>query len=66
MVNHTRADVPVSPRMVWHACHQAAKRAGINKQVSPHVLRHCADFPIMPTCHAGGVREALAADGESA
>lgn len=40
MGNHARADVPISAKMVWHACHQAAKRAGISKQASPHVLRH--------------------------
>ncbi|MCP4209473.1 MAG: tyrosine-type recombinase/integrase [Shimia sp.] len=40
LVNYSRADVPVSAKMVWHVCHQAAKRAGIDKQVSPHTLRH--------------------------
>jgi site-specific recombinase XerD len=41
LVNYFRADVPVSAKMVWHVCHQAAKRAGIDKPVSPHTLRHC-------------------------
>jgi len=39
-LNQWRADVPISAKMAWHACHQAAERAGIDKQVSPHVLRH--------------------------
>ena len=39
-VNHWRADVPISTKMVWHACQQAAERAGIRKKVSPHGLRH--------------------------
>lgn len=37
------ADVPLSTNMVWLACRQAAQRAGINKRLSPHSLRHsCA------------------------
>jgi site-specific recombinase XerD len=32
---------PIDPKTVWHACHQAAKRAGITKRVHPHTLRHC-------------------------
>ena len=27
--------------MIWHACHQAALRAGLHKRVHPHTLRHC-------------------------
>jgi site-specific recombinase XerD len=27
--------------VVWQACRHAAKRAGIQKQVHPHTLRHC-------------------------
>jgi len=26
---------------VWHAVEQAARRAGIDKAVHPHTLRHC-------------------------
>jgi len=38
-----RADVPISANMVWLACRQAALRAGIDKRLSPHSLRHsCA------------------------
>ena len=34
-------DQPIDPKAVWHACHQAAQRAGIAKRVHPHTLRHC-------------------------
>ena len=33
---------PVSTNGVWHACHQAADRAGLaHKHIHPHTLRHC-------------------------
>jgi integrase/recombinase XerD len=35
------ADQPIDPKTVWHACHQAANRAGFKKAVHPHTLRHC-------------------------
>jgi len=34
-------DQPIDTKTVWHACHNAAKRAGIEKSVHPHTLRHC-------------------------
>ena len=37
---HT-ADCPITTKVVWQACRQAAKRAGIEKQLHPHTLRHC-------------------------
>ena len=37
---HTN-DRPISTKVVWHACRNAAKRAGIKKPVHPHTLRHC-------------------------
>ena len=36
-----RADVPITEKIVWQAVNEAAKRAGITKDVSPHSLRHC-------------------------
>lgn len=39
-VKHWRADVPISSKVAWYACRQAAQRAGIQKAVSPHTLRH--------------------------
>jgi len=42
-VNGVRADVSISPNMVWLACRQAAQKAAITKCLSPHSLRHsCA------------------------
>src|SRR5215217_4619589 len=39
-VNGLRADRPISPKMLWEACREAAQRAGITKAVRPHLLRH--------------------------
>jgi len=40
--NHDHcADHPIDTKTVWHACKQAAQRAGIQKGVHPHTLRHC-------------------------
>jgi integrase/recombinase XerD len=42
-VHHRRADVPITPNIVWLACRQAAEAAGIGKRIHPHSLRHsCA------------------------
>jgi integrase/recombinase XerD len=42
-IKGVRADVPISPNIVWLACRQAALKAGITKRLSPHSLRHsCA------------------------
>jgi integrase/recombinase XerD len=35
------ADQPIDTKTVWHACQQAAQRAGLQKAVHPHTLRHC-------------------------
>lgn len=40
MVNNWRADVPINHKVVWCAVREAAERAGIQKRVSPHTLRH--------------------------
>ena len=39
-VNGSRADKPISPKMLWEAFREAAQRAGITKAVRPHLLRH--------------------------
>jgi integrase/recombinase XerD len=39
-VNNWRADVPITPKVVWKAVNEAGKRAGIKKRVAPHLLRH--------------------------
>jgi integrase/recombinase XerD len=32
---------PITTKVVWYACRQASQRAGIQKNVHPHTLRHC-------------------------
>ncbi len=32
---------PITTKVAWHACQQAGKRAGLEKKVHPHILRHC-------------------------
>ena len=39
-VANWRADKPVTPKVVWEACVGAAKRAGVQKRLSPHLVRH--------------------------
>jgi len=39
-VKGCRADVPITPNIVWLACREAAQAAGITKHLSPHTLRH--------------------------
>ncbi len=41
-VNHSRADKPITEKIVWQAVHEATIRAGIKKRVTPHTLRHYA------------------------
>ena len=35
------ADSPITDKVVWHACRESAQRAGVNKPMHPHTLRHC-------------------------
>jgi len=37
---HRDHEQPISDKTVWHACAEAAKKAGIRKRVSPHLIRH--------------------------
>jgi len=37
---HT-GDTPIDTKVVWYACKEAAQRAGLQKDVHPHTLRHC-------------------------
>ena len=37
---HRAHEQPISDKIVWLACTQAAERAGIRKRVSPHLVRH--------------------------
>src|SRR5215470_406909 len=36
--SHNRTEIPMTEKVVWYACEQAAKRAGIDKPVPPHTL----------------------------
>src|SRR5271169_5915351 len=45
---HT-GDTPIDTKVVWDACKKAAQRAGLQKEVHPHTLRHYLDFQTMPS-----------------
>jgi len=47
-VNHSRADKPITEKIVWQAVHEATLRAGIKKRVTRHTLRHYAASRTMP------------------
>ena len=32
---------PITTKVIWSACRQAARRAGLGDDVHPHTLRHC-------------------------
>jgi site-specific recombinase XerD len=36
-----RKDRPIDTKTVWYACQKAAQRAGLQKRIHPHTLRHC-------------------------
>ena len=36
-----RGGLPITCKVFWHACQEAARRAGIDKPIHPHTLRHC-------------------------
>ena len=37
---HREHEQPITDKVVWLACSEAAKRAGIRKPTSPHLIRH--------------------------
>jgi integrase/recombinase XerD len=39
--NNHCGDQPIDTKTVRHACSRAARRAGLQKRVYPHILRHC-------------------------
>lgn len=58
-VHNWRADKPITPKVLWEACREAAQAAGITKEVRPHLLRHSfathvlengADLPTCSCC----------------
>jgi len=36
----TKQEKPISDKVVWNACHEAALRAGLTKRIGPHTMRH--------------------------
>src|SRR5580700_6489779 len=38
---HEDGEQPMDDKVVWLACNRAARRAGIDKRIHPHTLRHC-------------------------
>ncbi len=38
---HHNSDRPITTKVLWNACRNAAKRAGIKKRLHPHTMRHC-------------------------
>jgi site-specific recombinase XerD len=43
-VHNWRADKPITPKVLWEACREAAHAAGITKDVRPHLLRHTSAY----------------------
>ena len=37
---HRDTEQPITDKIVWRACTEAAKRAGLRKRVTPHLVRH--------------------------
>ena len=37
---HRDCEQPITDKIVWRACTEAAKRAGVRKRVTPHLVRH--------------------------
>ena len=37
---HRDCEQPITDKIVWRACREAAKRAGLRKRVTPHLIRH--------------------------
>ncbi|HEV2378865.1 MAG TPA: tyrosine-type recombinase/integrase, partial [Terriglobia bacterium] len=38
---------PITDKMVWIACQEAAHQAGLGKRITPHTLRHYLPFRTM-------------------
>jgi site-specific recombinase XerD len=37
---HRDREQPITDKIVWCACTEAARRAGLRKRVTPHLVRH--------------------------
>jgi site-specific recombinase XerD len=42
--NGWRADKPITAKVIWEAVQKAARKAGIEKHVTPHTLRHASAY----------------------
>jgi integrase/recombinase XerD len=42
--NGWRADKPITAKVIWEAGQKAARKAGIEKHVTPHTLRHASAY----------------------
>jgi integrase len=58
-VKGVRADVPITPNVVWLACQHAARAAGITKHLSPHSLRHSCATHMLEAGVPAGTRSPL-------
>jgi integrase/recombinase XerD len=58
-VNGSRADKPITPKVVWQAVREACTRAGIKKRVSPHSIRHYAASRTMPRVEVPAANDRL-------
>ena len=54
----TRGNDHLTAKAVWYACAEAARHAGLNKRVAPHMLRHYAGFRTIPGEASLGCRSA--------
>jgi integrase/recombinase XerD len=46
---------PISDKTVWNLCRAPAARAGIQKKLGPHTLRHCRGVPVSKSRRASRV-----------
>ena len=44
---HRDSEQPITDKTVWRTCSEAARRAGIRKRVTPHLVRHYLPFLTM-------------------
>jgi integrase/recombinase XerD len=58
--NGWRADKPITPKVLWEACREAAQRAGITKSVRPHLIRHASAY--YTTFQSSFILKAIALD----
>jgi integrase/recombinase XerD len=47
-----RTDKPITSKVIWLAVHEAALKAGIDKRVTSHTLRHYSGLWTMPGARA--------------